>query len=109
MAKGVVVVGRAAVIAGFALAGLDTREVGEVGEGARALAGLLGDTTLGVIVTEDAIYDALEPAVLREIARRSLPLVVPFPGPMFRAAAVGPEAFVVELLRQAIGYRVRLG
>lgn len=109
MAKGVVVVGRPAVSAGFALAGLATREVEDAAAGARVLSDMLADPTLGVVLVEDEVYAALDPAAAREIARRSLPLVVPFPGPSFRPATSGPEAFVVELLRQAIGYRVRLG
>jgi hypothetical protein len=36
-------------------------------------------------------------------------MVVPFPGPTWVAPPEGPEAFIAELLRQAIGYRVRLG
>jgi hypothetical protein len=36
-------------------------------------------------------------------------MVVPFPAPLWAPPAPGPEAFIAELLRQAIGYRVRLG
>jgi hypothetical protein len=34
-------------------------------------------------------------------------MVVPFPSPSWTAPAEGPEAYIAELLRQAIGYRVR--
>jgi len=35
-------------------------------------------------------------------------MVVPFPEPSWEAAGAAPEAYIVELLRQVIGYRVRL-
>jgi hypothetical protein len=33
---------------------------------------------------------------------------VPFPGPAWEARGEAAEAYIVELLRQVIGYRVRL-
>ena len=45
----------------------------------------------------------------RALARRPLPMVVPFPIPRRALAAPAPDAFIAELLRQAIGYRVRIG
>ena len=41
------------------------------------------------------------------VDRVEQPIVVPFPGPAWRAVASAEEQ-VVELLRRAIGYRVRL-
>jgi hypothetical protein len=35
-------------------------------------------------------------------------MVVPFPAPTWTERAAGPEAYILEILRQAIGYRVRL-
>jgi hypothetical protein len=34
---------------------------------------------------------------------------VPFPGPAWGPPREGAEAYIAELLRRAIGYRVRLG
>ena len=45
----------------------------------------------------------------RRLAREPLPLVVPFPGPAWGPPREGAEAYIAELLRRAIGYRVRLG
>ncbi|HEU5169274.1 MAG TPA: V-type ATP synthase subunit F [Gemmatimonadales bacterium] len=98
-----------AVAAGFRLAGLAPVEAADAAEGARRLAAMLAERDAGVILVEDDFHAALPDSMRRGLARRVLPMVVPFPGPAWAAPAAGPEAFVAELLRQAIGYRVRLG
>ncbi|HEU5041082.1 MAG TPA: V-type ATP synthase subunit F [Gemmatimonadales bacterium] len=100
---------RPAVAAGFRLAGLDAVEAADGGEGARRLMALLDDEALGVLLVQDDFHAALSDAERRALARRALPMVVPFPAPAWTPPAEGPEAFIAELLRQAIGYRVRLG
>jgi hypothetical protein len=35
-------------------------------------------------------------------------MVVPFPGPAWQEEADKAQAYIVELLRQVIGYRVRI-
>jgi hypothetical protein len=42
------------------------------------------------------------------VGRRSLPVLIPFPGPAWVERPAAAEAYIVELLRQVIGYRVRL-
>ena len=54
-----------------------------------------------------SFYDALPDDVRLELGRRPLPMVVPFPGPQWGGRREA-EAYIVELLRQVIGYRVRL-
>lgn len=100
---------RPAVAAGFRLAGVEPVEAADSGDGARRLAGLLDDEEAGVVLVQDDFYAALVETDRRALARRALPLVVPFPAPTWAAPVEGPEAFIAELLRQAIGYRVRLG
>ena len=100
---------RPAVAAGFRLAGFTPEEAEDTGEGARRLAGLLEQPDTGVVLVEEAFHAVLSEAERRALARRPLPLVVPFPEPSWTRPAEGPEAFIAELLRQAIGYRVRLG
>ena len=100
---------RPAVAAGFRLAGLEPAEAADSGDGARRLARLLEDEEAGVILVQDDFYAALPDAERRALARRALPLLVPFPAPSWAPAPEGPEAFIAELLRLAIGYRVRLG
>lgn len=104
----IVVVCRPEVGSGFALAGLPPLEIDTAEEGAARIRELLARDDVGVILVEDAYYDRLPEEVRREMAKRAVPLVVPFPGPAWAAGPADAEAYVVELLRQVIGYRVRL-
>ena len=108
MAHTVRVMSPPAVGAGFALAGLAPLDVADPEEGAARLRQLLSDAATGVVLLEDRLYDALPDELRRDLGRQPLPLVVPFPGPAWLAREEAAEAYIVELLRQVIGYRVRL-
>ncbi|MBP2646723.1 MAG: Vacuolar H+transporting two-sector ATPase subunit [Gemmatimonadetes bacterium] len=108
MSYSVRVLAQPAVAAGFRLAGLPSLEAASPADGARQVATLLDEPGLGVILVEADIFDAISEEVRHELSRRPLPMVVPFPGPSWERAAEGPEAFIADLLRQAIGYRVKL-
>jgi vacuolar-type H+-ATPase subunit F/Vma7 len=105
----VLVLCRPAIAAGFRLAGFHPVEAENAAEGARRLAALLDEQDAGVVLVQEDFYAALPGTERRGLARRSLPLVVPFPAPTPTPAAEGLDAFIADLLRQAIGYRVRLG
>ena len=100
------VLSRPATAAGFALAGLVAETADEVGVDT-ALRALLQRRDLGVILLEESLHAALAPDLRSLVDRVAQPVVVPFPGPAWRAAPSAEEQ-VVELLRRAIGYRVRL-
>ncbi|HUL01821.1 MAG TPA: V-type ATP synthase subunit F [Gemmatimonadales bacterium] len=102
------VVCRPEVAAGFALAGLRPTEVATPDAGAAAVRELLSQPEVGVALVEDTCYDALPEELRRQVGRRPLPLLVPFPGPAWAARPDLAEAYIVDLLRQVIGYRVRL-
>jgi len=108
MAHSVRVVCRPGTAAGFALAGLAPLEVETTDEGVLRVRGLLDQSGVGVVLLEDTLYDALPPELVRQLSRRPLPMVVPFPGPAWGRRRDAAEAYIVELLRQVIGYRVRL-
>ncbi len=109
MAYGVRVLCRPETAGGFALAGLKSVEVEGGGEErALRLRELLDEPEVGVILMEDRLYDALPEDLRRQLGRRPLPMVVPFPGPAWAVRPEAAEAYIVELLRQVIGYRVRL-
>lgn len=97
-----------AVGAGFALAGFAPLEVDDPAQGAARLRELLADPSAGVVLLEDRLYEALPDELRRTLGRYPLPLVVPYPGPTWLAREEAAEAYIVELLRQVIGYRVRL-
>ena len=105
---GLRVVSQPEVAAGFALAGLKTIEVATPAAGADAIRGLLTEPSVGVALVEDACYNALAEDLRRQVGRRPLPLLVPFPGPRWKEQPGLAESYIVELLHQVIGYRVRL-
>ena len=108
MNYGVAVLCRPEVAAGVGLAGVPTVEA-EGRDGVTVgLAQLLGTPDVGVILIEDDLYRRLPPERRRRLGKQPLPLIVPFPGPTWGKRPAGPEQYIVELLRQAIGYRVKL-
>jgi vacuolar-type H+-ATPase subunit F/Vma7 len=104
---GVRILCRPATAAGFALAGLVAETAEEEGMVDATLRSLLQRRELGVVLLEEPLYTALAPDVRAQVDKVAQPVVVPFPGPAWRAAPSAEEQ-VVELLRRAIGYRVRL-
>jgi len=108
MPYGVRVLCRPEIGTGFALAGLHPTDVAATEDGAAPLRDLLATPDVGVVLMEERLYDRLPEDLRRQLGKRPLPMVVPFPGPEWGARAETPEAYIVELLRQVIGYRVRL-
>jgi vacuolar-type H+-ATPase subunit F/Vma7 len=102
------VVAHSAPAAGFALAGLPVTEVTARRDVDAVLAPLLDRPDVGVILVEQELLDTMSEPVRREVMRRPSPIIVPFPGPSWGERASPAEAYVLELLRRAIGYRVRL-
>ena len=108
MAYALRVVCQPEVAAGFGLAGLKPIEVSSPEAGVAAVRDLLSQSGVGVALVEDVCYDALPDELRRQVGRRPLPLLVPFPGPAWAKRPGLAEAYIIELLRQVIGYRVRL-
>lgn len=98
---------RPVLIPGFALAGITAQAMGADEEPESLIAGFRTRGDVGVVLLEEAIYDALPEETRARLDRSATPVVVPFPGPAWIEAA-SAEARVVDLLRRAIGYRVRL-
>lgn len=97
-----------AVAAGFGLAGLDTSSVATADEAEQSVRELMDRPDVGVILLEERLHGTLSAEIRRQLSRRPLPIVVPFPGPSWAPRPEGPDSYIIELLRQAIGYRVRL-
>ena len=98
---------RPATASGFTLAGLVPDTVDEGEEAMPALQRLTARPEVGVVLVEESLRERFPPEVQARLDRVARPIVVPFPGPTWRAARPAEE-WVVELLRRAIGYRVRL-
>lgn len=94
---------------GIALAGIRPVVAADGSAAAAALAALApAPAHGGVVLIEQALYDALPPGTRRQLRRDGTPIVMPFPGPAPLAAGVAPEQELLEILRRAVGYRVRL-
>jgi vacuolar-type H+-ATPase subunit F/Vma7 len=107
MTHGVRVLCRSVTAAGFALAGLGADIADDESVAETTLRALLQRPEVGIVLLEESIYEGLAPELRTVVDRVPQPVVVPFPGPAWQAAASAEEQ-VVELLRRAIGYRVRL-
>jgi len=94
---------------GFALAGIRTVPAVDSTEAAAVLGRLCDQAEPGVLLVEETLYAGLSEELRSALERRALPVVVPFPGPgAGRDERPSAESQLVELLRRAIGYRVRL-
>lgn len=91
---------------GFELAGLEVARAADAGAASAALKQFTNDESTGVVLVDDALYRALPKDVTSRLDRQALPVVAPFPAPSWDAQGTA-EAYVLDILRQAIGYRVR--
>jgi len=70
------------------------------------LRALAADPTVGIVLIDDHLFRALPAELVQLLDRRGTPVITPLPGPSFDRAGLAEE-YVLEILRQAIGYRVR--
>ncbi len=98
---------RPEVAPAFALAGFRPVEVADGAEAGRRLVQMLSDARVGLVLIEAPLHDALDPELQRRLSARPVPLVVPVPAPSWAEHAAADQV-IVELLRRAIGYQVRL-
>ena len=99
---------RPGIAAGFGLAGIPVIESDSPQEAALRIEECLADPSIGVILVEELLHQHLPDDLQRRLARRPLPMVVPFPGMTADVEPEAAESYIVALLRQVIGYRVRL-
>ena len=92
--------------AGFHLAGLATIEAADAAAATAQLTRLAADPDVGVVLIDAGLYQALPRDVTARLERQAIPVVAPVPTPDWDEQ-LEAEAYVLEILRQAIGYRVR--
>ena len=92
---------------GFALAGVRVYEATDGLDAARLIDQVVEDVDAGVVMLDEPLYNDLPDEVRRELERSARPIVIPVPGPDWETVT-GAEEYIVEILRRAIGYRVRL-
>ncbi len=108
MKRTVRIVCRSELAPGFALAGLKVDDARSAPEGAARIAALARDPAVGLVLADAVCWASLPESERRALVRRPLPLIVPFPGPSWAEGAPPAEAHLSEILREALGYRVRL-
>lgn len=101
------VVCQPSIAEGFSLAGVHSVSANDATEAAAVLKRLVNRPEVGVLLVEDELYSGLPESVRENLERCALPVVVPFPGPR-RGESPSAEEILVETLRRAIGYRLRL-
>ena len=103
----VVVISSPGLSAGFALAGVPVFEATDGADAARQIDQWPDAMNVGVILIDEPLYEDLPEEVRRDLRRSPLPVVIPVPGPDWATETTAHE-YIVEILRRAIGYRVRL-
>jgi vacuolar-type H+-ATPase subunit F/Vma7 len=101
----VCVVCRPSLAPGFALAGARVTVSDEASVG-RELARLGEDASVGIVLVEDRLRRAIPESLARRLRVRPVPVVTFFPSPDLSGVS-SAEDEVLEILRQAVGYRVR--
>ncbi|HVZ78619.1 MAG TPA: V-type ATP synthase subunit F [Gemmatimonadaceae bacterium] len=97
-----------ALAAGLRLAALPCDEAASAADAADRVAELTQAPELGILLIEQSLFDALPAAQRRDLEHRSVPIVVPIPRVSWEEEPGIGEAYILDLLRRAIGYRVRL-
>jgi vacuolar-type H+-ATPase subunit F/Vma7 len=97
---------RPELAAGFEMSGLPVNRVDDGAAAAETIKRWLADEDVGIVLVDDELYRAVPRDLLARLDRQAKPLVVPVPGPRWDERSEA-EARVLEILRQAIGYRVR--
>jgi vacuolar-type H+-ATPase subunit F/Vma7 len=108
MMTAVRIIARPGIAAGFRLTGLAVAEA-PGGEELSALLDQEDDSGApGVVLVQEDLIGELPVERRAELERRTLPILLPFPAPDWSRQASAGEAYVLQILQRAIGYRVRL-
>jgi len=109
MMKGRVhVIARPGVADGFALAGLRVTELAANSEAGGRIVTIAEDEDNALVLVEEPLFALVSETDRAELAKRAVPIVVPFPAPTWDEISAGPADYILSLLQRAIGYRVRL-
>lgn len=100
------VVTRPELAAGFALAGIDVTRAKDAAAATDAVAREATDASVGIVLVDQVLYDTIPRDVRTRWDRYASALIVPIPAPAWERAGAA-EAYILDILRQAIGYRVR--
>jgi vacuolar-type H+-ATPase subunit F/Vma7 len=97
---------RAGLAEGMGLAGIPFTAVADIRDGSERLGELVTAAAPEVLLVEEEVVEAMSPGTRRRLGRQALPIVLSVPGPA--RGAGGADEEVLEILRRAVGYRLRL-
>lgn len=97
---------RPALAGGFELAGVMVTRADDEITAVDAVRRLAADDQVGIVLIDDALFRGLPRELLTRLDRQALPIIVPVPAPRWDERSEA-EAYVLEILRQAIGYQVK--
>jgi vacuolar-type H+-ATPase subunit F/Vma7 len=97
---------RPELAAGFELAGVPVMRVHDQAMATETIRAWAGDDEIGVILVDESLYRGLPHELMARLDRQALPIVAALPEPRWDERAEA-ETYVLEILRRAIGYRVR--
>jgi vacuolar-type H+-ATPase subunit F/Vma7 len=100
------VVSRPVLATAFELTGLPVIRADGSAATAEAITQCAAHGDVGVVLVDAALYRALPTELLARLDREGLPVIAPVPSPEWNERSEA-EAYILEILRQAIGYRVR--
>jgi vacuolar-type H+-ATPase subunit F/Vma7 len=100
------VVTRSLLARGFELAGLMVIRADDEIAAAEAVKRLAAQEEIGIILIDDVLFRALPRELLARLERQALPVLAPIPPPRWDERSEA-EAYILDILRRAIGYRVR--
>jgi vacuolar-type H+-ATPase subunit F/Vma7 len=100
------VLSRPVLASAFELAGLAVTRVTDNMAAEEALRRLAAEQDVGIVLVDEALYRALPHDLMTRLDRQALPIIAPVPAPRWDARSEA-EAYILDILRQVIGYRVR--
>jgi vacuolar-type H+-ATPase subunit F/Vma7 len=101
------IVSRPALAAGLELAGLEVIRVADPGDAAAAVRRCAAEDEVGIVLVDRELYRALPRDLTMRLDRQALPVLIPVSPPRWDQRSEA-EAYILDILRQAIGYRVRV-
>jgi vacuolar-type H+-ATPase subunit F/Vma7 len=100
------VVTRPPLAVGFELAGFSVERANDGHAAADVVTRWAGDADVGIVLIDAELYQALPGDLLQRLDRQAVPVIASVPVPRWDERS-DAEAYVLEILRRAIGYRVR--
>ena len=93
---------------GFALAGIQVREVADLAEAYDVLAGEIEDKHNGVILIDETFNRELPSKLQKQVDESTIPLVVSIPVITKWEYIHDRAEIIANIIRRAVGYRIKL-